>query len=380
MDTRLIALVNFKSPFVLEEGLNCAVVVKGKKIENVIHHTDIPKEADIVDLGGCWLSPGFIDLLPNGAGGGAFGVTAQYDDLLRMGQTMMEEGTTGFLVSAPSNSYDKYVEMFETLWQNRNRLPANYLGMHLEGPFFHPEFKGAHDPASVRRCEDNELKDMLEHAHGQIKMMTLAPEMLTDHQIELLEESGVRLSFGHSGADYDQALHFLQKPHRSVTHLYNAMTPIHHRKPGHIPAIFHVKPMTGIIADGVHVAYPMVTMAYEVLGLQLYLITDRFTECDLEHCSYRRRGNYYVRIVDDGVPVMAGSALTMMKAVQNCVEHVGIPMGEALYMATANPAKWLGVEHQYGQIKKDYTANLVVFDDNWQVKRVMFEGAFLSGY
>ena len=326
---------------------------------------------------GCIVSPGFIDLLANGAGEGSFGVTADFGDLKRMGETMMDEGTTGFLAAAPSNTLELYQAMQQRLREHKHELPLNFVGLHLEGPYFSMEHRGAHRADCVRTCEDAELQALFGNNDHFVRMMSVAPEKITEGQVKYMEDKGIRISFAHSAASYEEAIAFLHKPHRSVSHLYNGMPAMHHRKPGHIPAIFHVKPQTGIIVDGVHVAYPMVRMAYEIMPDSLYLFTDRFTKCPAMGVLYDAEHDYCVRLLPEGGSVICGSALSMLKAVKNSVEQVGIPLAEALEMASWRPAKVLGINHQYGKIAQGYVANLVAFDKDWQVTRVMFAGEWV---
>ena len=155
------------------------------------------------------------------------------------------------------------------------------------------------------------------------------------------------------------------------------MPPMHHRKPGHIPAVFRAKPMTGIIVDGVHVSYEMVRMAYEFMPESLYLFTDRFTDCAAMNVSYDDEQDCFVRTATDGRKIICGSALSMIKAVRNSVEYVGISMEKAVQMASYYPAKVLGIDKNVGLLEPGYVANLVAYDDNWQVQRVMMGGTWI---
>lgn len=354
--------------------LHIGVIVEGNRIVGVCNESEIPESIQRVDIQGYNVAPGFIDLLTNGAGGGSFGVTAEFADLKCMGETMMQEGTTGFLAAAPSNTLPMYLKMQGALQNHSSELPANFIGMHLEGPFFSMEYRGAHREDCVRDCSDDELDALFGHPNHYVSMMSVSPERITNKQVEYLEAKGIRVSFAHSAAGYEETLSFLEKPRHSVTHLYNGMPPMHHRRPGHIPAIFHAKPMTGIIVDGVHVSYEMVTMAYEFMPESLYLFTDRFTDCAAMNVNYDSARDCFVRTAVDGRKIICGSALSMMKAVRNCVEHVGISLKKAVQMASYYPAKVLGIDKNVGLLEPGYMANLVVFDNNWQVQRVMLDG------
>jgi N-acetylglucosamine-6-phosphate deacetylase len=202
----------------------------------------------------------------------------------------------------------------------------------------------------------------------------MAPELQSEEVIRYLDSVGVLISIGHSAASYDEAMHFLTGKKRLATHLYNGMQPMHHRKPGLIPAIFRAKPFTGIVADGIHVSFPMVRLAKQVLGESLVLITDGATPCTVGAYKHTFKGDRYVTVGPDGKETLSGSALTMLKAVQNSVEHVDIPLAEAINMATLYPAQALGMEDHLGQIRSGYDANIIVFDRDFKLKRVYFQG------
>ena len=352
------------------------IIIEGNRIVDVCHESKIRKSIPRVDMQGCIVAPGFIDLLVNGAGCGAFGVTADYGDLRLMADTQIAEGTTGFLAAAPSNTQELYLEMQHQVAEHQNELPKNLLGIHLEGPYLSRDFRGAHREDCVRQCTDSELRELLDKENHFVRLITVAPECINTEQLNYLHRQGVKVSFGHSGVDYDTALRFFEETGCSVTHLYNGMPPMHHRRPGHIPAIFRAKPMTGIIVDGVHVSYEMVRMAYEFMPESLYLFTDRFTDCAAMNVSYDSAQDCFVRTAVDGRNIICGSALSMMKAVRNCVEHVGISLKKAVQMASYYPAKVLGIDKNVGLLEPGYMANLVVFDNNWQVQRVMMNGTW----
>ena len=379
MKTEQFVLVNawFYGTVFERENPDLGLMIEGNRIVDICHVSKIPAEIRRVDMQGCRVAPGFIDLLANGAGGGSFGATADYADLQLMADTMLKEGTTGFLAAAPSNSLEMYLRMQDALEEQKGQLPVNFMGLHLEGPYFSYENRGAHREECLRDCTDEELHALFDKENAFVCMMSVAPERITDAQLSYLESKGVKVSFAHSAASYDDTLRFLEKEHRSVTHLYNGMPTMHHRKPGHIPAIFHAKPMTGIIVDGVHVAYEMVKMAYEIMPDSLYLFTDRFTDCAAMNVSYDSSQDCCIRQDAGGNKVLCGSALSMIKAVRNCVEHIGIPLDEAVVMASYQPATVLGIERHVGLLEPDYVANLVAFDDNWQVQRVMVNGEWV---
>ena len=188
--------------------------------------------------------------------------------------------------------------------------------MHLEGPFLNPVKRGAHPAAYIQKATLEKVKRWVESAEGEIKMMTIAPELQDQEVIDYLHNAGVIVSSGHSNATYEQGKAFLNKPIPAVTHLFNAMPQMHHREPGYIPAIFEARPYTSIVADGIHVDFAMTRLAKSQLGDKLFLITDAVTAATTGAYQHQLINGKYV--MPDGT--LSGSSLTMLKAVENCVK------------------------------------------------------------
>jgi N-acetylglucosamine-6-phosphate deacetylase len=200
-------------------------------------------------------------------------------------------------------------------------------------------------------------------------MITLAPELQDAEVLDYLHQQGIVLSSGHSNATYAEGKAFLNNPVQAVTHLYNAMPPMHHREPGYIPAIFEERPYTSIVADGIHVDYTMIRLAKRNLGDKLFLITDAVSESDKGTYQHQFKVDRYV--MPDGT--LSGSCLTMLKAVQNCVNHVGIDLAEVVNMATLYPAQLIKSATK-GKVAKGFDADLFVFNDDFKLVHVIFKG------
>ncbi len=227
----------------------------------------------------------------------------------------------------------------------------------------------------MRKASLTEVQKWIEMADGAIKMMTIAPELQDQDVIDYLNDHGVILSSGHSDASYEQGKSFLNNPVKAVTHLYNAMPPMHHRNPGYIPAIFEEKPFTSIVADGIHVDFAMVRLAKRELGNKLFLITDAVTPTAFgTYPLHELRGDHYVMPPNN---TLSGSNLTMLKAVENCVEHVGIDLAEAINMASLYPAQ-LTQMHKKGKIAEGYDADMLIFTDDFKVQGTVFKGELIN--
>lgn len=351
-----------------------AVIVKDGMIADIVNSDSLSKDMKRVDLSGNYLSPGFIDIQVNGAGGAQFGGNPTPGGLKIMEQTLLKEGTTGFLVTAATNTLEIYRQMITIAKDYRPQSIGNYLGIHLEGPYINPLSRGAHPVSLIRKATLEEVKALVESADDEIRVMTMAPELQPDEVIRYLDEREIVVSIGHSAATYDEAMHFLSSRKRMATHLYNGMQPMHHRRPGLIPAIFRTCPYAGIVVDGIHVAYPMVRLAKQVLGDSLFLVTDRVTSCNVGPYQHTLRGDHYVTVDAKGKETLSGSSLSMLKAVKNCVEQVDIPLAEAVRMASLYPAQALHLDDRIGEIRKGYEANFAVFDKQMNIKQVYLKG------
>jgi len=350
-----------------------AVLTSGDRIINVVDNFAIPEEAVKHDLQGAYLAPGFIDLQIYGSGGKLFAGTPEVAALKRMEDDLLNQGTIGFFATISTNTNEIVEQGIAAAKAYRADARGNCWGLHLEGPYLNPAKKGAHPEEYIKKATLAEVKGWVESADGVIKMITIAPELQDQEVIDYLHAQGIIISSGHSNATYEQGKGFLNKPIPAVTHLFNAMPQMHHRDPGYIPAIFEERPYTSIVADGNHVDWAMIRLAKRELGDKLFLITDAVTAATEGAYQHRLVGNKYV--MPDGT--LSGSSLTMLKAVQNCVEQVGIKLAEAINMASLYPAQ-LAKQDKNGLIEKGFYADLIIFNSNFEVLQTVIKGNFLT--
>ncbi|WP_380184399.1 N-acetylglucosamine-6-phosphate deacetylase [Kalamiella sp. sgz302252] len=359
---------------------NHAVVIANGLINRVCRLEELP--ADIVrrDMQGALIAPGFIDLQLNGCGGVQFNddIAAISVETLNIMQKANEKsGCTSFLPTLITSSDElikRAVEVMRAyLAQNANQA----LGLHLEGPWLNPLKKGTHNPALIRRPEQA-LVDYLCENSDVITKITLAPEQVDATVIRQLRQAGIIISAGHSYATCNEARQGISAGISFATHLYNAMPPLTGREPGLIGALFDSPAVyCGIIADGLHVDYVNIRNAKRIKGDRLVLVTDATAPAgaNIDQFIFAGKTIYY----RDGLCVdengtLSGSALTMIEAVANSVEHVGISLDEALRMATLYPARAMGVEDKLGSIEAGKTANLTVFTRDYQIIQTIVNG------
>ncbi len=349
-----------------------AILIEGSDIIAIIGADAIPADANIIDLHGQYAAPGFVDLQIYGAGDGLFGNDPSIAALTAMESALLQGGCTGFFATIATNSDEVVLKGIEAAKQYAAHTSGAFLGLHLEGPFINAKRKGAHPKRYIRQATLTELRKWIALGEGIIKMITIAPELQTNEVMAFIAEQNIIVSAGHTDANYEQAIAFFSNGINAATHLYNAMPAMHHREPGIIPAIFEQKPYTSMVADGVHVSYPMIALAKRELGDKLFLITDAVTAGNEGEYQHQLRGDRYV--LPDGT--LSGSALTMLKAVQNCVEHVGISLPEAVKMASEYPARLAGLEKK-GKIEKGYVADLLIFNDSFTPVFTVLQGKII---
>jgi N-acetylglucosamine-6-phosphate deacetylase len=346
-----------------------AVLIENGKIKAIVDEDVIPADAHRINLNNAYLSPGFIDLQIYGTGQYFFGGQPSVVNLAGMEADLLSQGCTGFMATIATNSNDVVEAGIAAAKAYRPQAKGNFLGLHLEGPYLNPKRKGAHPEKYIKKATLAEVKTWVEMAEGEIKIMTIAPELQDAEVLTYLDEQGIILSSGHSDATYAQAKGFIHHPIKAITHLYNAMPQMHHREPGIIPAIFEERPYTSVVADGIHVNFTMISLAKRELGDKLFLITDAVAEASEGTYQHHFTGDRFV--MPDGT--LSGSCLTMLKAVQNCVAHANISLPESVNMATLYPAQLAGLTTK-GKIEAGYDADILVFNSAFEVQNVMLNG------
>lgn len=347
-----------------------AVLINHTTILEVVAENEIPENAKKIDLNGAYLCPGFIDLQIYGGGRFLFGGKPEVAALEEMETVLPEQGCTGFLATVATNNTSVFEQAIEAANDYRDQSKGSFLGLHFEGPFINAKRKGAHPEKYIRKAMRTQLKAWIDRAKGEIKMITIAPELQDADVVAYLKDQDIIISAGHSDASYDQAINFLNDPIQATTHLFNAMPPMHHRDPGLIAAILEKRPFTSIVADGIHVDFAMVRLAKKALGNRLFLITDAVTATDEGIYPHQLHGDRYT--LPDGT--LSGSTLTMLQAVKNCIQQVGMDLPEAINMASLYPAQLLKSDHLKGKIENGFDADLLVLNKNLDLKGLVFKG------
>ncbi|KAF1685179.1 N-acetylglucosamine-6-phosphate deacetylase [Pseudoxanthomonas broegbernensis] len=335
--------------------------------------------AEVDDLGGGFLLPGFIDAQVNGGGGVLFNNDTGVEAIAAIGRAHRRFGTTGFL---PTLISDDAQVMARAVAATRAAIAAGVpgvLGIHLEGPYIAPARKGTHD-AGKFRVPDAAETAMATSLDNGVTLITLAPERVPLDTIRAMVARGAIVAAGHTAAAYGEIRAGLDAGLRGFTHLFNAMSPLQGREPGTVGAALEDRESwCGIIVDGVHV-HPgslRVALAAKPRG-KLFLVTDAMPMVGADDPSFALYGEVIAAVdgvVRNAAGALAGSALDMATAVRNCVDLLGLPLEEAARMASTYPARFLGLDDRLGRIAPGYQADLVLLDAALRVRGTWIAGA-----
>jgi N-acetylglucosamine-6-phosphate deacetylase len=360
----------------LVDGL--AVRIEGDRIAALGPSAELAAGAEVRDLQGARLLPGFIDTQVNGGDGVLFNDEPTPETIARIGAAHRRFGTTGFLPTLISDDLDTVRTAVEA---TRTAIAAGspgVLGIHIEGPYLSVTRKGIHDASKLRRTDATSF-DLLTSLGVGRTLVTLAPEETSPETIERLVKAGVVVSVGHSNAGYPAVRAALDHGASGFTHLFNAMSPLTAREPGVVGAALDDQDAwCGIIVDGVHVDPVVLKLAMRLRPRHRFnLITDAMPCVGSAQTSFDLQGKTIM--VRDGAcfdeaGTLAGSALDMASAVRNAVRLLGLDLADASRMASGNPAAFLGLEHETGRIARGCFADLMLLDDDLQVLETWIHG------
>ena len=375
-----------------EELLDAVILVEGGRITAIGHRDEVKIPEGAVDYvaSGMTVVPGFVDVHIHGAGGHDV-MEATHAALDCITSTVARHGTTSILATTVTAPVDETCKSLEGIaqfirsheHQENTGLAAEILGIHLEGPFISKTRRGVHPSDSITRPSIEILDKFRAASDGLIRILTVAPEI--PGALDLIRAAvtnGIVAAIGHTDADYEQARAAIQAGARHAVHFYNAMRPFSHRDPGVIGAVLTEPDVTAeIIADGVHVAGPAIQVLLGTKGFDTVLLASDGTAATGMPDGNFRLGNFEVT-VKDGVcrnseGKLAGSTLTLDRALRYIVS-LGVPLIDALRMATILPARRLGLAGKKGIIAIGADADLVVLTPDLRVAGVMTRGAGLA--
>lgn len=362
---------------------NCAVYIKENKIVDVFSETrflqkEFNPKVQIINAGGAYVAPGFMDTHIHGIGG--YGTDdGKAESILKMSEILPQYGVTSFIPTIYAGKEDEMIRNIKAILKAMGKEKgAHILGMHLEGPFISPKRLGVQSENAISPVDMKLMEKLYKAAKGHIINMTVAPELKNMRELALYCISkGIVLQAGHTDANYNQMVEGMQARIMHTTHLFNAMSRMHHRDPGAVGAVLiHPEMSCELIADGIHVDSNLIKLLVQYKPIdRLVLVTDSLKptkqnaevlyanneEVYLDKCFYRKEDN-----------VIAGSALTMIDGVKNLISW-DLNIEQAIHMASTNPAAIMKQENK-GCVVPGYDADLVIFNENFDISHTIIDG------
>lgn len=356
------------------------IFIEGDKVVEISERK--PEKEDIIDAKELYVSPGFIDIHTHGRGGYQV-MDPTFESLNTISKASLQTGVTSFLVSTVTMPIESISHAIENVVKNKEKVEgAQILGVHMEGPFFSKVYKGAQLEEYMIHPTIQNFVSIVNNNEDIVKKVSLAPELEgATELIPYLCEKGIIVSLAHTNATYQEAQRAIDLGATSATHTYNAMTPLTHREVGVTGTVMiNQNVYAELVLDGIHVSYPAAKILLKTKGKdKVVLITDSVETAGLPDGIYEssmgtvRINNHQVRLLNG---TLAGSQADMNQCVKNVYQHLGLTLNEAVSLASYNPAKSLGID-KMGEIKVGNFADIIFFDDNFQIKQTIVKGKVL---
>ncbi len=381
------------TPYRLIEN-GTVLIADGKII--AVEEGDIPFEADLViDAKQDYVSPGFIDLHVHGGGGADF-MDGNVDAFLKVAETHAKYGTTSLVPTTLTSEQEDLIETFRVYEEalQKNTHGAQFLGLHLEGPYFSMNQRGAQDPRYIRNPNPEEYLDILKTYGKYIARWSSAPELPGSIEFALaLKEYGVMPAIAHSDAVYEDVIRAFEYGYKLATHLYSGMSGVTRRNAfryaGVIESAFLIDEMdVEVICDGIHLPEPFLKLIYKIKGSEhIALVTDAMRGAGMPEGESILGGlrNGLKVIIEDEVAKLpdktafAGSVATADRLVRTMMKLGGVPLLQAVKMLTQNPARIMGIDNRKGTLQKGKDADIILFDEAISIKKTIVGGNVIYG-
>lgn len=350
-------------------------IISKDKMNDILDNNN---DLEIIDAKDNYVSPGFIDLHIHGSGGSDT-MDGTVKDIETISKSIARTGVTSFLPTTMTMSKEKIYKALENIKVciDKSFKGAKVLGANLEGPFISEVYKGAQSANHIKEPNYDFIKDYLD----VIKIITLAPE--ADKDLKFIKEvkknnKDIVLSIGHSNASFEEAIEAIEEGITHVTHTFNAMTGLNHRKPGIVGAILSKDVYCELIADKIHVHPGLYDFMLRTKGKdKIVLVTDCIRAGGLKSGISELGGQKVIvdettARLEDGT--LAGSILTLNKAVKNFYENSEISLCDAIRLVSLNPAEDIGIINERGSLDIGKYSDIVIFDEDINIKYTIVEG------
>jgi len=364
---------------------NPLVLIEDGRIHSITSResSELPAGARVLDYPGATLGPSFFDVHFHGAAGHDV-MEATPESLDKIGRFIASRGTAAYLATTVTAPLDQTLRALDGLANEIAKLPepgrARPLGIHLEGPFLSHEKRGVHPPEHLLPPSTATFDRLVDAAHGHVRLITIAPELPgAEELIRHAVSRGVRVSLGHSNATAAETKAGIAAGGSSATHTFNAMRPLDHREPGILGTVLTSDEIyADLICDGVHTTPEIVRLWWRAKGPErAILITDALAAAGMPDGEYVL-GGFAVEVKGERAMargVLAGSVLTLDRALANFVQFTGATVDQGLRLATRNPAAMTGLDHRAGSIVPGRAANLIAVDEQGKLVASIIAGA-----
>jgi N-acetylglucosamine-6-phosphate deacetylase len=374
---------------------NKCIIIKNGVIVSLCDEPCPESGLPVIDAGGLFVSPGFIDVHLHGGGGYDF-MDGSEEAIVEPARTHARFGTTSLTPTTVAGDFDKtkrFIDCYKGVAGNSSYKGAALIGIHIEGPYFSAAQRGAQDIRYIRNPDRREYEAIAGLSENIVRW-DAAPELPGCLEFgDFLRSKGIVASVAHSDATYDEALEAGEHGFSHITHLYSGTSTVSRRGAFRIAGIneyafLHDEVTVEIIADGCHLPPSLLKLIYKIKGpSRILLITDamRAAGTDLRVCRIGDAENGMEVIIEDGVAKLpdrtsfAGSVATMNRLVRNMVRLAGVSIENAVQMATCNPAKLIGIDKKKGIIAPGFDADIIIFDDNIDISATIVKGVLVYG-
>jgi len=368
------------TPYEILDNKN--VIVKDGKIAEITSDELSPDGfLEVIDAKSNYLSPGFIDIHNHGNSGYDF-MDANFEAFDEISKFHLKNGVTSYLLTTITSKHQDLIDALNagSEYIESNMRYSNMVGIYLEGPYFSKEKKGAQPERYLKNPTIEEIDDFIKASRNHLTVVSIAPEMGNSlNSIRYLKEKGIKVAMGHTNSTYDIAKKAIDSGASIATHLYNGMRSFSHREPGIIGAsLTDERVRCEIIADMIHIHKAAIKLAIDIKGYDsIVLISDAMMAAGKSDGEYTLGGQDVTvkegkAMLKDGT--IAGSTLTLDKAVYNLVNHLGIKLNDAVRMATLSSAKAIGIDDKKGSIEIGKDADMIIFDDKLNILNTIVNG------
>ncbi len=356
---------------------NAVLQIENGRIVAIADQSVVPDDYDLIQLNGGILSPGFIDLQINGAGGAQFNNAPDLSTLSTMASAMLPFGVTNILPTVITDDVTVTNRAVEVAIEAKDKV-TGILGVHVEGPFFSLQKNGVHRSDKIRTPNEQDWS-WLNKLATLPAILTLAPEQVDTATIERIAKLGVRICAGHTNGCYDDVINAHRAGLRGFTHLYNAMRPMTGREPGVVGAALELKDTwAGLISDGIHVHNTTMKLAIEAKGYdKIFLVSDAMATAGSDQKTFELYGETIEEMNGQLVNAegkLAGSAITLADAVKYCAKTLALPLEQVLAMASRVPAQFMQLSDQVGTFVPGAAADICLLNDELDVQQVWQAG------